>query len=221
MRGKSDLSQRSTSVGFRDFRKWATGHILASAVAFLGSAVGIPVAMNISGDSFWNEATQVIAYSLIGPSALLLFGFLFFWVRAVGKVYAERTEELKAFRRKSGMPTDDLEPKRTTKSWWRGDVVIPYTILITSSLMLVLSLTFAIYARHITSNTEAVLRTVAVKCDSNKKRLSAAERENRRLDAQQKRVMHKAEYAEQLCSKNSVVVPSLQRPQGTGRKTPP
>jgi hypothetical protein len=107
-----NLFRHSLREGGADLWNWSKGHIAGTALALLTALVGIPAYLLLTGGTmiaFREQLAQVAAYSVLGPTALIVIAYVYFCLRAPYKLYAKRVRELRDLRIRFGEPIDDLD----------------------------------------------------------------------------------------------------------------
>ena len=96
--GNWALICHATKQSTTDLRAWVVGHVRQSSISLVVSLFGVPTFLLIQGetaDNLREQLAQVAAYSLVGPLALILAAYLYFFVRAPFRLYATHVAELK------------------------------------------------------------------------------------------------------------------------------
>lgn len=219
---KTNFLQHVSGIAKRDFAKWAREHIITSVVALVSAALGVPGAMLIGNNSLWSEIVALASYSVWGPLALLLVGYAFFFFRAVGKAYGERTAELKRLRIQLGIPTDDLDPppkktaKHSSKRWFLYFVAC----LVTLILALYVEQEASHQVNQVSTNLkkqDARISSVETKCKASSDFCHYAKTKVDECLATSK----KAEIALRGCLSELAATQHSRSPQDIGRKTQP
>lgn len=114
---------------FRDARSrlwdWGKDHIRSSLLALIGSTLVVPLAAG--GTDMKHELWLTFVYGCIGPSAIVLGAFIWFWLRSGVRLYAESQKEILELKKQLGIvPEPDTEP---TPNWkFEGLVIGPLGI---------------------------------------------------------------------------------------------
>jgi hypothetical protein len=142
--GQPNIFKHGLREGGTDLWKWAKGHILATGISLLASLCGMPAYLVLEGatmTALQEQMTVLAAYSLIGPTILIAFAYVYFCLRAPYKLYARRINELRDLRVRLGEPIDDLEDSPPSPNRVRR-IFAKYTYPVIVGLLLFTSVLF-------------------------------------------------------------------------------
>jgi len=92
-----------TKVRFKragaDFVAYVRSHIPGMAASLVAATLGLPLVPYLAGADIAEELGLLIAYGVLGPTALTILVFLFFYFRAPHKIYHEQKSLIEFLRR--------------------------------------------------------------------------------------------------------------------------